>query len=647
MDLQSVYNQAQAAQKAGNLAEAEQLYRQMLGHTVLPEVLVNLGNVLAAQNRREEALASYDKALLARPDFFEALFNRANTLLELKRPEGALGNYDQVVTLRPDFTSGWNNRGTALRNLQRLDEALASFSRAAVLSPTHINALTNVAIVLWDLGRLGEALAASDRALTVVPNSAEALYIKANTLRDLKRLDEALAHYEMTLAADPAHQHALTGAAQMALGLCDWQRVDALGPRVKDNAANGPAIIQPLVLLGYSDDAALQRRCAEHYVRRTVPPRPALTTGTRYRHDRIRLAYLSADFHQHPTAQLLAELFERHDRGRFEVTGIAFGPDDGSAMRARMRQAFDHFEDVRGRSDAEVATLLKARETDIAVDLNGHTAGARTSIFAYRPTPVQVNYLVYPGTIGADFIDTVLADRIVLPADQQPFFREKIVHLPDCYQANNATRGLPPAPARADAGLPGLPSGSVGNGFVFCCFNASWKITRALFDVWMRLLGGVDNSVLWLLDGQQAPNLRDAATSRGINPDRLIFAPRLASDQHLARHQLADLFLDTLPYNAHTTCSDALWAGVPVVTCYGKAFPGRVAASLLKAIDLPELVTARLEDYEALALELAGNPALLKATREKLKRNRLITPLYDSERFRQNIEAAYEAMLSA
>jgi protein O-GlcNAc transferase len=639
MDLQSVYNRARAAQQAGNLAEAERLYRQVLDQATVPEVLVNLGNVLAAQNRHEEALASFDKVLLTRPDLFEALFNRANVLLELRRPEEALGNYDRVVRLRPDFVSGWNNRGTALRNLQRLDEALASFSRAATLSPNHINALTNVAIVLWDQGRLEEALAASDRALKAAPQSAEALYVKANILRDLKRLDEALAHYEQALVANPAHQHALTGAAQMAQGLCDWPRVEALRPRVLDNAANGPAVIQPFVLLGYSDDASLQRRCAENYVRRTVPPRAALSDA-RYRHDRIRLAYLSADFHQHPTAQLLAELFERHDRGRFEVTGIAFGPDDGSAMRTRMKQAFDHFEDVRGKSDAEVAALLKARETDIAVDLNGHTAGARTGIFAFRPAPVRVNYLVYPGTIGADFIDYVLADRIVLPADQQPFFREKIVHLPDCYQANDATRILLPAPSRAETGLP-------QEGFVFCSFNNSWKITAPVFDIWMRLLSQIEGSVLWLLDGPHAPNLRKEALGRGIDPARLVFAPRLAPDLHLARHQLADLFLDTLPYNAHTSCSDALWAGVPVVTCYGNAFPGRVAASLLKAIDLPELVTTRPQDYEALALELARDPALLRATREKLARNRLTTPLYDSERFRRNIEAAYEAMLSA
>lgn len=640
IDLQGLYNQALAAQQAGNLAEAERLYREILTQAAPLEVLVNLGNVLAAQGRRDEALANYDRALAARPDFFEALFNRANTLLELKRAEEALEGYDRTLALRPDNPSGWNNRGTALRNLQRLNEALASFSRAAALSPGHVNALTNVAIVLWDLGRLEEALVACGRALEHGPLAAEALYVKANILRDLKRLDEALTHYEQALAVNPAHLHALNGMAQVALGLCDWQRVAALGPQLMDNAANGPSVIQPFVLLGYSDDAALQRRCAENYVRRTVPARAKPAVRTRYRHDRIRLAYLSADFHQHPTAQLLAELFERHDRSRFEITGIAFGPDDGSAMRTRIRRSFDHFEDVRGKSDAEVAALLKARETDIAVDLNGHTAGARTGIFACRPAPVQVNYLVYPGTIGADFIDYVLADATVLPASQQAFFREKIVHLPDCYQANDATRIVPPPPARGAAGLP-------DGAFVFCCFNNGWKITAPIFDVWMRLLGKTGNGVLWLLDGANASNLRKQAHARGIDPERLIFAPKLSPDQHLARHQLADLFLDTLPYNAHTSCSDALWAGLPVITCHGKAFPGRVAASLLKAAGMPELVTAHLDDYERLALELATNRALLKTTREKLARNRLTTPLYDSDRFRRNIEAAYEAMLNA
>ena len=639
MDIDQLYGAALAAQKAGREAEAELLYRQILEQASPPEVLVNLGNLLARQGRRDEALPLYDQALAARGDFLEGLFNRAGLLLELKRPEDALKNYERVVALRPDLFIAWNNRGSALRALQRPEEALASFERAVALNPSHINALTNRAMALWDLRRLPDALAAADHALALQPGHAEALYTRANILRDLGRVAEALAAYERVLAIQPAHPHALNGAAQAALTLCDWPKVEALTPRLKQNAATGPAVIQPFVLLGYDDDPALQRRCAENYVHRTVPPRAGLA-GKRHSHDRIRLAYLSADFHQHPTAQLLIELFERHDRSRFEVAAVSFGPDDGSAMRARLKKAFDHFEDVRGRSDAEVAQWLTARETDIAIDLNGHTHGARTGIFAYRPAPVQVNYLVYPGTIGAPFMDTILADRIVLPLDQQPFFSEKIIHLPDCYQANDATRVLLPAPSRAETGLP-------AQGFVFCCLSNGWKITRPVFDIWMRLLEQVEGSVLWLLDGPHADNLRREAAARDIAPSRLIFAPKLAPDEHLARHQLADIFLDTLPYGAHTSCSDALWAGLPVITCYGKAFPGRVASSLLKAIDLQELVTTKLADYEARALELANNPALLTATKQKLLRNRRATSLYDSERFRRAIEAAYEAMLSA
>ena len=637
--MQHLFEQARNAQAQGNLAEAARLYRQILTSTPMPEVMVNYGNVLGQLGNRAEALAQFDQALKIKPGMFEALFNRANLLLELKRPAEALANYDQVLASRQDFAGVWNNRGTALRALRRLDEALASFQKAAAVAPRHFNALTNCAVILLDMGRLTEGLAAADRALAVQPGFADALYVKANILRDMGRSAEALAHYEQVLVANPAHPHALNGAGQVARILCDFSRVKAITPRLLENAPGGRAMIQPFVLMGYSDDAALLRRCAENLVHRMAPAQAPLSDGKHYGHDRIRLAYLSADFHQHPTAQLLVELFERHDRTRFEVTAIAFGPDDGGPMRARLKKAFDHFEDVRGKSDQDVAQMLRAREIDIAVDLNGHTANARPGIFAHRPAPVQVNYLVYPGTTGARYMDVVLADRIAVPADQQPFFSEKIVHLPDCYQANDATRIVPPAPSRAEAGLP-------AKGFVFCCFNNSWKITDAMFDIWMRLLGQVEGSVLWLLDGPHAENLRAEAQARGVDPARLVFAPKLPPDQHLARHQLADMFLDTLPYNAHTSCSDALWAGLPVVTCYGNSFTGRVAASLLKAIDLPELVTVSLAKYEELALELAQNPALLKATREKLARNRTTTALFDSERFRKGIEAAYEAMLA-
>jgi predicted O-linked N-acetylglucosamine transferase (SPINDLY family) len=637
MDIQHLHNLARQAQKAGNLAEAERLYRQIVAASPIPEILVNYGNVLVQLGNRGEALAQYDRALTLKGGFFEALFNRGNLHLEAGRVEDALADYEGAVALRSDVPAAWNNRGTALRRLRKLQEALFSYERAVALRPSHVNALTNRAIALFDLRRLDQALSASDAALAVQADFAEALYIKGNILRDLDRLKEAQASFEHALRAAPHHAFALNGLAQTSAALCDWAQMASLAPRLKSDVQAGRAVIQPFVLMGYSEDAALLRRCAENYVHRVAPAQPPLSKS--HKHDRIRLAYLSADFHQHPTAQLMVELFERHDRSRFEVTAIAFGPDDGSAMRQRLVKAFDRFEDVRGLSDLEIAQRITSQQIDIAVDLNGHTHDARPGIFSHRPAPVQVNYLVYPGTTGAAYMDYVLADRIVLPLDQQSFFSEKIIHLPDCYQANNATRLVPPAPSRAEASLP-------ETGFVFCCFNNSWKIAAPVFDIWMRLLQQVPDSVLWLLESSATGNLRAQAQARGVAADRLVFAPRLSPDQHLARHQLADLFLDTLPYNAHTTCSDALWAGVPVVTCYGAAFHGRVAASLLTAIDLPELVTTRAQDYEALTLELAQNPVLLKATRDKLQRNRLTTPLYDSERFRNNIEAAYEAMLA-
>lgn len=639
MDLDKLYAQAVAAQKSGNLPEAELRYREILTTAAIPEVMVNHANVLVGIGRRDEALAGYNRALALKPDLFEGLYNRGNLLLEMKNAEAALTSFDAALAVRQDMAGVWNNRGTALRDMRRLDAALASYDRALTLLPGHINALTNRAITLLDMRRLDEALATADAVLALHANFAEALNVRGNILRDMGRMAEALTSYEQALAANPAHPHALNGMAQTAMSLCDWPRTAELGPRLTENIEANRALIQPFVMLGYTDDAKLQRRCAENYVRRTVTRQPPLSDAKRYGHDKIRLAYLSADFHQHPTSQLMIELFERHDRSRFEVTAIAFGPDDGSAMRTRLKKAFDRFEDVRALSDAEVARMLRTRETDIAVDLNGHTHGARPGIFAFSPAQVAVNYLVYPGTTGADFMDVILADRIVAPASQQEFFREKIVHLPGCYQANDATRRIPSAPSRAACGLP-------GNGFVFCCFNNNWKITAPVFDIWMRLLQATPDSLLWLLDGPGKSNLRKEAAARGVDTDRLIFAPHAAPDAHLARHQLADLFLDTLPYNAHTTASDALYAGVPLVTCIGKVFQSRVAASLLNALDMAELVTTSPAAYESLALDLASNAALLKATREKLARNLKTAPLYDSARFVKGIEAAYEAMLA-
>jgi predicted O-linked N-acetylglucosamine transferase (SPINDLY family) len=400
-------------------------------------------------------------------------------------------------------------------------------------------------------------------------------------------------------------------------------------------------VILPFVLTGFIDDPVLHRICAENYCRHLVPVTPApLVDAAPYPHEKIRIAYLSADFQHHATAILMAELFERHDRERFELHALSFGEDDGTGWRERLVKAFDHFHDVRLLTDEASADLLRSLEIDIAIDLKGYTALARPEILSWRPAPVQVNYLGYPGTMGAAFIDYVVGDRIVTPSAHEPFYAEKIVQLPDCYQANDSTRRIADqAPTRAEAGLP-------EGGFVFCSFNIQRKLSAPVFAVWMRLLAAVPGSVLWLMvnnEGARA-KLRQAAEASGIAVERIVFADRTGLESHLARHRLADLFLDTLPYNSHTTASDALWAGLPLVTCMGKAFPARVAASLLEAVGLPELITQTLEEYEALALALARDPERLAGLRQKLGTNRLVQPLFDTGRFCRHFEAALITM---
>jgi predicted O-linked N-acetylglucosamine transferase (SPINDLY family) len=427
-----------------------------------------------------------------------------------------------------------------------------------------------------------------------------------------------------------------------AQNLCDWAAQARIAPQVERGIRAGTAVVAPFLFLGFSGDKALQLKCARNAIaEQGLDGAQPLWRGERYGHDRIRLAYISSDFCQHPVPLLIARLIELHDRSRFEVLGISTGAGDDSPIRARIAKAFDRFVDVPGRPPTAIARLLREQEVDILVDLTGHTEGDHFAVLAMRPCPVQVNYLGYPGTSGAASLDYILADATIAPLEDQPFFSEKIVQLPDCYFPTSYG-AIPPAPSRAEAGLP-------KTGFVFCSFNNSWKITQPMFEVWMRLLNAVPDSVLWLLEANSGfrEHLIRAADAQGIAAQRLIFAPRLSPDAHLARQPLADLVLDTSPYNGHMTTSDALWAGVPLVTLAGSAFAGRVATSQLRAIGMSELVTDSLQAYEALALKLARDPALLKAAREKLARNRHATPLFDIPRLVQNVEKAFIAMQEA
>ena len=611
-------------------------------HPGHPEALSTRGVILSDLGRHDEALASYDRALAVARDFPDVWNNRALTLKDMKRLTEALASVERALALHPAFAEAHNNRGVILFELRRMGEALTSYGQALDYQPGYAEALNNRAVALWSLKRFAESLADCDAALAARPGFADALFNRGNALLESGKPQEALESYEQALAADPNHPNALSGLANAAMTVGDWARTAKLADVLKDDVLAGKSVIQPFVLMGFWDDNELQLRCSRNYVRQTGPgPLPALWKGEKYSHAKIRVAYLSADFHQHVTAALTVEMFEKHDREKFETYAVSFGPEDGSAMRQRLIGAFDRFHDARLQTDREVASLLKSWEIDIAVDLGGHTSGARPWVLAHRPAPVQVKYMGYPGTSGSDFIDAIVADRIVVPPDQDQFFSEKIAALPDTLWVTDTQSEILSAPSRAEAGLP-------EDAFVFCCFNHNWKITAPLFDIWMRLLGQVDGSVLWLLQGNETirANLKREAQARGIDPERVIFAGRTTPELHMARQQLADLFLDTLPYNAHTTASDALWAGLPVVTTPGQSFPARVAASILEAAGLPELIAGNLEGYEALALKLATDRTSLADIRQKLAQNRASCALFDTARFTRNLEAAYADMLA-
>lgn len=537
------------------------------------------------------------------------LLFRAQALARQGRGQEALALYDRAVAEAPDLAEAWFHRGNIQSALGRHEDAAASYTKVLARLPAHVNTLNNRAIALQALGRFAEAA------------------------RD----------FEAVLEKAPQHRQALGGLANCTLHACDWSRRAEWIRRLAAGVRADSADITPGLLLGYSDDPVLLLAAARNLIRRRFPPAPApLWRGDPFSGDRIRIGYCSADFNAHATARLIAELIERHDRSQFEIIAIDFSAEDGSDIRARLVKGFDQFHRLRREPDSAIAAKIAELGVDIAVDLKGFTGEARTGLFARKPAPVQVNYLGFPGSMGAHYMDYVLADPVVLPLSGQPFYAETIWHLPDCYQPTDSTRPLLPPPPRAEAGLP-------DEGFVFCCFNNNWKITPPLFDIWMRLLQAVPGSVLWLLEDNReaSANLSREAESRGAAAERIIFAPRATMNAHLARHQLADLFLDTLPYNAHTTASDCLWAGVPLLTCRGNAFHGRVAASLLHAIGLEELVTENLEKYEALALRLAHEPDRLTAWRETLARNRTTQALFDTARFARNIETAYLGMREA
>ena len=639
--VEAQFNLGTVLHQQHQLEAAEAAYRRVI--ELAPGIAAghnNLGTVLKDQGRLDRALAAFDQAIALQADYAEAFYNRATVLQQQARLEEALAAYGRAIALRENYADAINNAGIVLQELGRASEAIDLYRPLLERMPAHADACNNLGTALLAEGRADEARAAFEQALAHQPDFPEAFCNLGNARRELGDLTGAIAAYRDALRLRPDDAGAFSQLIYHRAQACAWEGYEADQEKLVDMARRGIRV-PPFYLLATPASASDQLSCARQWATSISPPRTALFHHRpRAGRERIRLGYLSGDFHQHATAQLMAELFECHDRDRFEVFAYSYGPDDHSPMRARLAAAFDRFVDIRARSHHEAAELIHAEGVDILVDLKGYTHHARPAISAYRPAPVQVSYLGYPATMGADFIDYIIVDPFVVPSSQQPFFSERLVHLPRSYQVNDRRREVADArTSRRDVGLP-------AEGLVLCSFNNSYKISPVFFDIWMRLLRAVPGSVLWLLEAnpQVAGNLRSEAEKRGVDSGRLIFAPLAPPAEHLGRHRHADLFLDTLPCNAHTTASDALWAGLPVVTCCGDTFAGRVAGSLLMAIDMPELVTTSLEEYEQAALALARSPQRLIALRRKLQNNREASALFDLPKLTGNIEAAYARM---
>ncbi len=634
----------------------------------------NKGGALLEMNAFTQSLDCFEQALRLNPHNVQALSNKAACLIKLNQTAQALEIADRAIALRPDYAEAWNNRGLALSPLNRLHDALTSFGRAIELRPDYAQAWTNRGNALNELNRHQEALLCQDRAIELNPGFAEAWSNRGNTFNNLKNYQEALLSYDRALELSPNHAQAWSNRAialnnlkrhgeaaqsylkaaelveaddfylgkahhQMMLE-CDWSEYETYVSRIETGLAQGQHTAEPFGLMGISDSEALHKTCAELFCQKHFPASAQTKISPKSSHPKIRLAYLCGEFRDQATSHLMTGVWESHDRDRFEVFALDSGWNDHSEYRSRIEKAIPNLIDISEMSDIEAAELIERNHIDVLVNLNGYFGRARQKVFSLKPAPIQVNYLGFPGTIGAAYMDYIIADRIVIPDASRIHYSEKVVHLPFSYQANDRHKKISETPiSRHEFGLP-------ENSFIYCCFNNNYKITPPSFRLWMEILSQVQDSCLWLLEDNPVAkeNLRRQAQQFGVDPGRLIFAQRVPIPEHIHRHQLADLFLDTLPYNAHTTASDALWAGLPLLTLKGRTFPGRVAASLLSALNVPELIVETEEEFKTTAIHAAHDPQWLAQIKLKIGQNRLTAPLFDTPRMTGYLEQAYVAM---
>jgi predicted O-linked N-acetylglucosamine transferase (SPINDLY family) len=606
------------------------------------KTLLDRALALRARGADDEATAIFRSLLASNPNDPVSIYSLTALLIKAQAFDEALCLVELGVTLAPQFAPMWLAHGTALQSVGRKDDALRSFDRALKIDPQFTDALLSSGVLLRRMHRHGPALERFNQILNIDANNQKALFNCGSVLHEFKKCDLAIAMFARLLAINPDFPFIPGLLCYERLHACDWTDFDRLSAQIIDDVRSGKPVCKTFGMMAFSDSAEDQCRGAQIFAAKHLPKAQSpLWNGEAYRHERLRIAYVSPDLREHPVSHLMAGVFERHDKTRFETYAISLGIDDGSRLRERMQKCFDHFIDVRAMSSRQIAELMRAHEIDVAVDLAGWTSDERIEIFTSRPAPMQVTYLGHPGTLGTGCMDYILADRHVIPPEHHQFYSEKVAYLPDTYlPTDGGIQIAERTPSRADCGLP-------ETGAVLCSFNHTYKIHPQMFAVWMRVMKRLPGSVLWLASPNEFSqgNLRAAALRYGVDPARLVFASRVARvEDHLARYRLADVFLDTWPYNAHTTAADALMAGLPVVTVMGGAFPGRVGGSLLHAIGMPELIAESLAAYEELVVGLVSDRERLEDVKSRLVQNRATHALFDTDRFCRNLEGVLQEL---
>ena len=640
-DLEIIFNLAKAyfdSREFQQSIAAYEKYISLAGNQI--EVLLDMGTANSALDRPKEAIQFFDKVISIDPKNFAAFSNKAGALTKLKHYEAALENIEKAIHINPRDAISWNNKCDILIKTQNFDDALVAAKKSIELHPSLIEAYVNLGNTLTALKQYDEAIRIYREVVKLEPNNVQNWVHLGGVLGDAKQYTEALDAYNHASILQSDHKKYIQGNRLHLLALmCEWNSTYV--ELTKAAQKNKNYFSTPFPLLSRVDDPAIHLEASIKYANDHYPINTSLGSIKKYHHAKIRLCYFSADFRNHPVAFLSAELYELHDRDVFEVYGFYFGPTCGDEMYQRLSKTFDHFIDVANLSDVEIARLSRELQIDIAIDLGGYTQDSRSGIFSYRAAPIQVSYLGYLGTMGSEYMDYLISDYVISPPGSDIYYSEKLVHLPS-YQVNDRKRTISNVQfAKVKLGIP-------EESFVFCCLNNNYKFTPEIFSSWVNILKKVDGSVLLLFAENQiaASNLLSFATHSGLDAKRIIFAVKLSYADYLARYRIADLFLDSFPYNAGTTASDALWSGVPVLTLQGKSFASRVASSLLTAIDLTELITHSLEEYETKAIQLALTKGMFLEIKGKLARNKPHCQLFNSPLFTKNLEKAYQCMYS-